>query len=129
MPWTKTDYPASMKNLSPKVREKAIDIGNELLNQYDEPRSIRIAIAQAKDWARRRDIGVWDGEGPQGRDQHVVTHDEGWAVRAEDADQITEAFPTKEAALERAREIAGNQGSSLIIHGADGAIQDVVEPR
>jgi uncharacterized protein YdaT len=31
MPWNAAYYPASMKNLPPEVREKAIDIANALL--------------------------------------------------------------------------------------------------
>lgn len=31
MPWNVRDYPASMKNLDPLVRKKAIDIANALL--------------------------------------------------------------------------------------------------
>ncbi|MCL4250415.1 MAG: hypothetical protein KJ065_19850 [Anaerolineae bacterium] len=52
MPWTKQDYPASMKNLETRVRHKAIDIANALLEEgYSEDRAIPIAIAQAKRWA------------------------------------------------------------------------------
>ena len=31
MPWNKQDYPVSMKNLEPRVRHKAIEIANALL--------------------------------------------------------------------------------------------------
>lgn len=51
MPWTWQRYPDSMKNLSVRVRHKAIDIANALLDDgYDESRAIPIAIAQAKEW-------------------------------------------------------------------------------
>ncbi len=43
-----------MLHLSPLVRGKAIEIANALLaDGYDEGKSIRIAIAQAKRWASR----------------------------------------------------------------------------
>ncbi len=50
MPWTKDNYPDSMKNLDPKVRDKAIDIANALLKEkdMDEGRAIAIAMSQAK---------------------------------------------------------------------------------
>ncbi len=50
MPWTKNDYPASMKNLSPEVREQAIKIANALLEEknMEEGRAIAIATAQAE---------------------------------------------------------------------------------
>lgn len=49
MPWSKNDYPPSMKNLEPRVRNKAVEIANALLEEnYDEGRAIAIAIATAK---------------------------------------------------------------------------------
>ncbi len=54
MPWNADFYPASMRHLDPIVRDKAIEIANALLAEgMDEGRAIRIAIAKAKDWARR----------------------------------------------------------------------------
>lgn len=54
MPWSEAYFPRSMVNLPPLVRTKAVEIANALLAQgYDEGRAIRIAIAQAKRWARR----------------------------------------------------------------------------
>ena len=56
MPWSKDDYPDSMKNLTEEVREKAIDIANALLEKegYDEGRAIAIATKQAEQWAEDR---------------------------------------------------------------------------
>ena len=43
-----------MKHLAPAVRNKAIAIANALLAEgYPEGQAIRIAIGQAKQWARR----------------------------------------------------------------------------
>nr|WP_238790987.1 MULTISPECIES: hypothetical protein [unclassified Paenibacillus] len=40
-----------MKNLEPRVREKAVDIANALLREgYEEGRAIAIATAQAEEW-------------------------------------------------------------------------------
>jgi uncharacterized protein YdaT len=62
MPWTESDYPASMRPLSKDTRAKAIDIANALLNEgMEEGRSIRIAIARAEQWAERRGQPVRDG--------------------------------------------------------------------
>jgi uncharacterized protein YdaT len=53
MPWTADRYPVSMKNLPPIVRRKGIEIANALLAEgYPEGQAIRIAIAQAKQWAQ-----------------------------------------------------------------------------
>jgi uncharacterized protein YdaT len=55
MPWTSHRYPSSMRKLPAAVRVKAIEIANALLAEDgDEGRAIRIGIAQAKRWARRR---------------------------------------------------------------------------
>lgn len=51
MPWTKKDYPPAMKNLSVKIRNKAIEISNAILEngKLDEGASIAIGISKAKD--------------------------------------------------------------------------------
>jgi uncharacterized protein YdaT len=54
MPWSADYYPASMKNLPPDVRAKAIAIANALLEGgRPEGQAIRIGIARAKQWAAR----------------------------------------------------------------------------
>ena len=51
MPWNKSNYPISMKNLEPRVREKAVEIANALLEEgYEEGKAIAIATAKAKEW-------------------------------------------------------------------------------
>jgi hypothetical protein len=51
VPWNQSYFPQSMRNLPPQMREKAIEIANALLAQgYEEGKSIRIGIAQAKRW-------------------------------------------------------------------------------
>jgi uncharacterized protein YdaT len=58
MPWSSDYFPTSMKHLPPVVREKAIEIANALLEEgMEEGRAIRIAIAKAKEWVRRREDG------------------------------------------------------------------------
>jgi uncharacterized protein YdaT len=58
MPWTRDDYPNSMKFLSRIVREKAIDIANALAEEktMQEGVIIATAISRAKDWAATRGI-------------------------------------------------------------------------
>lgn len=54
MPWSKDNYPVSMKNLPPEVRQKAIEIANEVLAQdHDDGKAIRVGISRAKAWAKR----------------------------------------------------------------------------
>lgn len=55
MPWTKNEYPPSMKNLMAPVRNKAIEIANALLDDgYEEGRAIAIGTAKAEEWAENR---------------------------------------------------------------------------
>lgn len=57
MPWTKKDYPNSMKNLPQAVRNKAVEIANALFRKgnMEEGRIIAIAITNAKKWANNRE--------------------------------------------------------------------------
>ncbi len=56
MPWSNQDYPQSLKNFTPEVRHKAIEIANALLEEgYEEGRAIAIATSQAEKWAEHRD--------------------------------------------------------------------------
>jgi uncharacterized protein YdaT len=58
MPWSEDYYPPAMERLDPLVRRKAIEIANALLDEgRDEGFAIRVAIARAKEWARRRGLG------------------------------------------------------------------------
>jgi len=53
-PWNEDYYPPAMARLPPPVRAKAIEIANALLAEgREEGSAIRIAIAKAKEWARR----------------------------------------------------------------------------
>ena len=55
MPWDEQHYPPAMDKLPRVVRAKAIDIANALLaDGRAEGSAIRIAIAKAKQWGRRR---------------------------------------------------------------------------
>ncbi len=57
MPWSEDNYPPAMRGLQPLVRGKAIEIANALLDEgHDEGFTIRVAIARAKQWARRRGL-------------------------------------------------------------------------
>lgn len=58
-----------------------------------------------------------------GKNQHVVPHSDGWAVRGEGNERVTSIHDTQREAIERGREIAQNQGSELLIHGQNGQIR------
>lgn len=56
--------------------------------------------------------------------QHVVPYEDGWAVRGEGNERVTATFDYQDDAIARARQIAINYRSSVIIHRKDGTIRD-----
>lgn len=59
-----------------------------------------------------------------GKNQHVVKHQEGWAVRGAGNGKATKVTQTQKEAIEEAREIAKHQKSEVVVHGRDGKIRD-----
>ncbi|OUN40474.1 hypothetical protein B5G28_01875 [Faecalibacterium sp. An77] len=60
-----------------------------------------------------------------GKNQHVTPHaDGGWQVIGAGNSRATVRTNTQAEAIAVAREIARNQGSELVIHGADGRIRE-----
>jgi uncharacterized protein YdaT len=57
-----------------------------------------------------------------GENQHVVKHPEGWAVRGEGNKRVSNVTMTQKETIEKAKQIAINQQSELLIHGRDGKI-------
>ena len=100
MPWNVRDYPASMKNLDPLVRKKAIDIANALLaDGYSDDRAIPIATSQA----------------------------EKWQVRSKGAKRASDHFDKKAEAIARAKEIAENKESVVNVYKKDGDHQKDID--
>lgn len=58
------------------------------------------------------------------KNQHVVPHDNGWAVRGAGNERVTSTHNTQAEAIERARDIARNNQSEILIHGRNGQIRD-----
>jgi len=56
--------------------------------------------------------------------QHVVLHDNGWAVWGEGNSRPTSVHDTQQEAINAGREIARNQGGELLIHGRNGQIRE-----
>lgn len=54
MPWTKSNYPISMKKLPVHVRNKAIEIANAILESGHTTEGVAIAtgIKRAKEWVK-----------------------------------------------------------------------------
>lgn len=58
------------------------------------------------------------------RNQHVVPHDNGWAVRSAGSRRASSIHSTQDEAISAGREIARNQRSELFIHGRNGQIRE-----
>ncbi|WP_049827316.1 DUF2188 domain-containing protein [Paenibacillus maysiensis] len=123
MPWTKHDYPPSMKNLEPRVQEKAVNIANALLRDgYEEGRSIAIATSQAEEWndnhpverdgkQKKHEKQHLSGNG-KGNDSassgsqepiHVVPHEDRSAIKEEGHDEPASTFKHKNEAVDEAQ--------------------------
>ena len=58
------------------------------------------------------------------KNQHVVPHPQGWAVRGVGNQKASSVHSTQREAIDAAREIARNQGSEMLIHGVNGRIRE-----
>lgn len=142
MPWDMNDYPNSMKNLDKLTRKKAIDIANALLaDGYPDDRAIPIAISQAEKWIKdattkekaaleKQTIHKNDPHTPNknakklmNADVSVKYQDKQWIVISDKAERASDTFQTKTEAIERAKKIAANKGSTLKIYKRDGDLQ------
>ena len=59
----------------------------------------------------------------KGGSRHVVPHKGGWANKKGGSERATSIHDTKREAEQAAREQSRREGSELVIHGKDGAIQ------
>ncbi|NGZ74134.1 DUF2188 domain-containing protein [Saccharibacillus alkalitolerans] len=139
MPWNKNDYPQSMKNLDERVRDKAIEIANALLDEgYEEGRAIAIATSKAEEWDEnhpdRGGKSKKDDDGSRGRSGseskssarhplHVVSHEDGWAVKEEGTDKPLSTHSRKDEAVKAANDSASDDGVHVYVHDKDGKIQ------
>ena len=59
-----------------------------------------------------------------GKDQHVVPHEDKWAVKGAGNEKATSVHETQRDAIGAAREIAKNQHSEVVTHRPDGTTRD-----
>lgn len=133
MPWTKNDYPASMKNLPAEARNKAVEIANALLDEGKMKESILIptAISRAKDWAanhhkktENKGSSKSTDKKEHGEDRYVSPLDDGgWAIKKESSKGVEQKFQLKKEAVKEARKEAKDAKASLTIQGKDGKVQ------
>ncbi len=113
MPWSKKDYPDSMKNLPEDIRAKAIEIANALLEDgYEEGRSIAIAIDRARSSTGRDDAGRPYYE--------VKSKEDQWCLMKRDGVRNILAGETKQDVLTRAKEYVSEHDGILTVYKENG---------
>lgn len=134
MPWTNRSYSPSMKNLPKKVREKAVEIANALLDEtrMDEGIIIATAISRAKDWAANRGIDTRSTSSDSrstdvkqhGTDRYVIPYkQDSWAVKTEGSKKVEKVFKKKEEAVKLGRKKAQSSNASLTVQTKKGKVQ------
>ena len=132
MPWTKKNYPDSMKNLPVVVRNKAIEIGNALLEEKKlrEGIAIATAISRAKDWAAVRGKKYENPEKSKisdikkhGEDRVVIPYENEWAIKIEGHNKVEQVFNSKQEAIRKAREEAKEVNGTLTIQRKTGKVE------
>lgn len=113
-------------------REKDFAVAKEFLTpkkQYRIREQAFRAVRGDDNFADREsaesDISSFGEHEKNGRrkNQHVVRRESGWAVRGEGNSRDTIRTRTQKEAIKRARDIARQQNSEVIIHGRDGKIR------
>jgi uncharacterized protein YdaT len=126
MPWTKRNYPVSMKNLDPRVRGKAVEIANALLEDgSEEGRAIAIATAQAKEWNEDHPVHEETSLPSNSNRQniHVVPHKGRWIVKEVGENKAHLSTNTKAEAVKKAKQWASDANRIAIIHRKDGTVE------
>lgn len=59
----------------------------------------------------------------KGKNQHVVKHPDGWAVKGAGNSKAIKVTGTQQEAIDVAEQIAKNQQSDTKVHGRDGKIR------
>lgn len=57
------------------------------------------------------------------KEYHVVPHENGWAVKKNNASKSSACTSTKSDAVSKAKGLSKNSGSEMVVHGKNGKIQ------
>lgn len=61
------------------------------------------------------------------KNQHVLPHPQGWAVKKEWSSSATAVFKTQKEAIAHGRRLAKRQGTELIIHNRRGEVRERID--
>lgn len=113
MPWSKNDYPDSMKNLTEEVRNKAIEIANAILeDNKSEERAISIGISQARKF--------YEDDKEDRPEYQVVADEEDWILKKKDGKRAIIRKDTKEAVMDEARPYVNDHNGIMTVYTKDG---------
>ncbi len=119
MPWNQNDYPASFKNLEPRVKKKAIEIANALVNEnYNESRAISIAMTKAREFFHAED---------ENRPTYIIKHRRNdWALIKAQGTKAIFVNEIKQSLMEKAKPYVNEQNGILKIYHEDGSLEDTL---
>lgn len=119
MPWSKTDYPNTFKNVNEDVRNKAIEIGNALLREgYEEERAIAIGLSQARETIEGKS---------EGRPHYEVhAREDDWIFTKKDSSHAIYSEPTKSKLLSKAKPYVNDHEGVLVVHREDGSVEETL---
>ncbi|MCF8350513.1 MAG: DUF2188 domain-containing protein [Bacteroidales bacterium] len=60
----------------------------------------------------------------KGKNQHIIKHPDGWAVKGAGNRKATKVAQTRKEMISKGRKIAKYQKSEVIIHGKNGQIRE-----
>lgn len=58
------------------------------------------------------------------KNQHVVPHAKGWAVKSAGSSRASSVHSTQKSAIQAARSTAIKNGSEMLVHGSNGRIRE-----
>ena len=126
MPWNMKDYPASMKNLDPLVRKKAIAIATSQAEKWLENASEE----EKKEFRKEKNPQKDDPHTKNKNAKKLLTanvqvkfEEDKWIVLSEGAKRASDHFNIKEDAIARAKEIAENKKTGVEVFKKDGSHQ------
>jgi len=105
---------ATQEEAVSRARERAHRMGTALFIHDAHGRFKKVENIHAGQVAAKKATG----------DQHVVLHEEKWAVIAAGSDKPISVHDTQHEAIEKAREAAKKQNTVLFIHGRDGHVRE-----
>jgi ferritin-like metal-binding protein YciE/uncharacterized protein YdaT len=123
MRWRLTEIPESIQDLQQEVRNRALNIAEQLVSQgQDRAKALREAIGRAQSMGKAQD--AMDNVPPE-REFHVLPSDGQWVLRNE-ADAKTEYnFESKKQAVEEGVERVEKIKGNLYVHDAQGRFEEI----